>query len=234
MANIRKRGEYSYQITVFKGRDGTGTKLIETKTITLDPKLTPKQAEKELHKQATLFETEVKNGTYLDGGKITFSEFVSKWLNDYAEKQLQPKTIVRYKEMLYGRIIPAFGNKKLNEIQPHHLLEFYNNLAEKGVKKDGKFIAKPELSSFISKNKVTIYEFARVAKVDIRTLKYALNGRTVSQHTAELLCKVLNVKIKDIFLQSGGSGKLSDQTIKHHHRLISSILTFVLFNGKQF
>ena len=69
MASIKKRGENSYQITVSCGYDSQNKKIMETKTISIDPSLTPKQAEKEIQKQAALFEREVENGTYLDGSK---------------------------------------------------------------------------------------------------------------------------------------------------------------------
>ena len=88
MASIKSRGKNSYRITVSLGRDIKGKKIIKTQTINVDPTLTPKQLSKELQKQAVLFETAVANGTYLDGSKITFGEFVKKWLEDYAEIHL--------------------------------------------------------------------------------------------------------------------------------------------------
>ncbi len=138
MASIEKRGENSYRITVCDGYKSNGTKNKKRKSVTLDPGLTPKQIEKELHRQATLFEEEVKRGTYLDAGKMTFKEFIERWLRDHAEKQLETKTLYRYKEIINTRIIPALGHIKLNKLQPNHLLEFYNNLQEDGIRKDGK------------------------------------------------------------------------------------------------
>jgi hypothetical protein len=78
LASIRQRGKNSYQIIVSIGYDCKGKKLTETKTITLDPKLTERQKEKELEKQSALFESEVEKGTYLDGRKLTFEEFTQK------------------------------------------------------------------------------------------------------------------------------------------------------------
>lgn len=61
-----------------------------------------------------------------------------KWLKDYAEPELAPKTLLSYKQMLSNRIIPALGHIKLNKIQPTHLIEFYNNLREEGIRLDKK------------------------------------------------------------------------------------------------
>ncbi|MDF2675339.1 MAG: hypothetical protein K0R09_3611, partial [Clostridiales bacterium] len=55
-----------------------------------------------------------------------------------ADVTLAPKTLFRYKELLDTRIIPCLGHIKLNKLQPTHLTEFYNNLRESGIRKDGK------------------------------------------------------------------------------------------------
>ena len=138
MAAIEKRSENSYRLIVSCGYSKDGKKIAKKRTITLGPNLTEKQREKELQRQLVMFQDEVEKGTYLDAGKITFEEFAEKWLADHAEKQLEPKTIHQYKEMLSSRVIPAIGHLKLNKIQPNHLLEFYNNLSEKGIRLDGK------------------------------------------------------------------------------------------------
>lgn len=158
MAAIEKRGENSYRLTVSCGYDKKGKKIRKYKTIDLSHIKPNKQLE-EAQKQFALFENEVKKGLYLDSGKITFEDFIEKWLKDYADHELAPKTLYRYKELLNSRIIPALGHIKLNRLQPTHLTEFYNNLREDGIRTDGK------------------------------------------------------------------SGGLSERTILHHHRLISSILT---------
>ena len=59
-------------------------------------------------------------------------------MKEYAAKNLAPKTIFRYKELLDTRITPALGHLKIANIKPMHFLEFYNNLLEDGIRKDGK------------------------------------------------------------------------------------------------
>ncbi len=111
------------------------------------------------------FITEVDSGDFKKPSKITFKEFTKKWLSDYAEIELSPKTVFRYKEMLESRIYPAFGDKKLDRIKPLDLVDFYNSL-----RKPHKFLG--------------------------------LNDGAREEKEAE---------------------QLSEQTIKHHHRLISAI-----------
>lgn len=158
MAAIEKRGENSYRLTVSCGYDKNGKKIVKRKTIDLSH-IKPNKQKEEANKQWILLKNEIEKGLFLDTDKITFEDFIEKWLKDYAEHELAPKTLHRYKELLNTRIIPALGHIKLNKLQPTHLTEFYNNLREDGIRSDGK------------------------------------------------------------------PGGLSERTILHHHRLISSILT---------
>ncbi|MCL6559109.1 MAG: site-specific integrase, partial [Firmicutes bacterium] len=116
------------------------------------------KSQREAEKMLAEFVTEVEKGLFIAPAKLTFKEFAERWLRDYAERELAPKTVSRYKELLESRIYPAMGHLKVKDIKPMHLLEFYRNLAEDGIRLDGK------------------------------------------------------------------PGKLSESTIRHHHRLISSIL----------
>ncbi|OPX83380.1 MAG: putative prophage phiRv2 integrase [Pelotomaculum sp. PtaB.Bin104] len=94
----------------------------------------PKVAEKELAK----FVTEVEGNNFIEPSKLTFSAFVDRWLKEYAEKDLAPKTVHRYKQILNTRILPALGHIKIQQLKPIHLKEFYNNLTEDGIRTDGR------------------------------------------------------------------------------------------------
>jgi len=124
------------------------------------------KSDREAEKLMAKFITEVDSGDFKQPSKVTFKEFTKKWLKDYAETELSPKTVFRYKELLESRIYAAFGDKRLDKIKPLDLLDFYNSLR------------KPH--------------------------------------------KYLGLK-KDGTREEKDAGPLSDQTIKHHHRVISSI-----------
>ena len=148
MAFYEQISEYTYRLTVCQGYDSKGKKLRKRKTIKLDETLTAKQAEKELNRQMVMFENEVLNGVYLDSEKITFEAFTERWLEDYAEKHLTLTTLQSYKIML-KRILPAIGHIKLGKLQPHHLIQFYNNLDEEGVRLDGRFTPTKALIKYL-------------------------------------------------------------------------------------
>lgn len=137
MASIRQRSESSWQITVSCGYDRNGKKIVKTKTIKNEENLTPKRWEKEIERIAIEFETAVSKGLYLDAN-VSLSDFVERWLLEYAAKQLEPKTIESYKSELESKILPALGHLRLGKLTPVNILSFLNNLLEDGIRKDGK------------------------------------------------------------------------------------------------
>ena len=94
------------------------------------PGMTDKQIEKELQRQATLFEETVKTGRYVDQN-IKFQTFAERWFEDYGKEHLRERTYYRYRQ-LSKRTYAALGHLPLCKIQPHHLIQFYQQLAEPG------------------------------------------------------------------------------------------------------
>lgn len=136
MASIRKRGD-SYQVTVSNGYDSKGKKITKSKTFKKPDNMTPKKWEKELNRLALEFEKEIQNGTYIDSN-ITLEKYSVKWLDEYAKHNLQPKTILSYKDELNNKILPALGHITLEKLTPVRILSFLNNLMEDGIRKDGR------------------------------------------------------------------------------------------------
>lgn len=137
MASIRKR-KNTYQITVSKGRDISGKQLVETTTFTPDPTKTEKQNQKALEKFVFEFEEKVKSGKVMDGEKMVYKDYIDLWLKDYAYKQLEQTSIERCESSLNNLILPELGHLKLAKIQPLHIQEFYNTLAQKGYTVNGR------------------------------------------------------------------------------------------------
>ena len=135
--SLEKRGENSWRLIVSGGFDADGKRIKHTKTIKATSR---REAEKELAKMIAEFE----KGQYVNPSKLTFADFVKRWINDFAERDLAPKTLYRYQETLNSRILPAMGHLKVDQIKPVHLMEFYNNLHEDGIRLDGKLKKKIE------------------------------------------------------------------------------------------
>lgn len=224
MACIEKRGNNSYRLTVSCGYDKQGKKIIKRKTIDLSH-ISPKKQQAEIEKQLILFQQEVENGMFLDAGKITFEQFVQKWLKDYAEPTLAPKTLFSYKELLNGRIIPALGHIKLNKLQPNHLIDFYSNLRENGIRLDTKYVSKENFSETISKSGLTFHDILINAHVTQRTISHLKNHKNISSAIAFKVSESIGIKHDTLFDSVNKKGSLSGKTILYHHRVISSILT---------
>lgn len=221
MASITKRGN-SYLFRVSCGFDGNGKRLMKSQTWTPPANLTPKQAEKEAQRQAVLFEEKCRTGQYIDSN-TRFRDFTEIWLKNYAEKQLRATTLSGYKDKLQ-RINAAFGNMKLKDIQPHHLLACYDNLSECGVRLDMTYTPKPALKEIIKARKLTEQQLGDMAGISNYCVHNAKRGNNLRKHNAEAISAALGMNINELFEQSTEDNGLSDRTILHHHRLISCIL----------
>ena len=137
MPSIKKRSENTYLITVSDGYDREGRKIAGYKTVHVDPSLTSKQKEKEVARIAALFEVEFKQGKHIDPS-VTYADFAHRWLSDHCEVNLERKTSASYKAMLDSIILPAIGHIRLAKLKPPHLIGFYNNMKDDGIRADGK------------------------------------------------------------------------------------------------
>lgn len=221
MATIQKRGN-NFRIRVSAGYDMTGKQIMRSMTYTPAPGMTEKQIEKEVERQKVMFEERVKTGQVLDG-TVRFSEFADKWFNDYANDQLRPTTLARYKDML-PRINAAIGHMHLEKIQPQHLMAFYKNLAESGIRADTKYLCKIDLKVLLKQRGMKKVDLSQKANVSLTTLSAINQGRNISGQCAKQICEVLGKKQDELFSAVGNDKALSNKTILHHHRLISSIL----------
>ena len=222
MANIEKRSDNTYRIIVSAGYDSKGKKLRKYRTVTLPENMTERQREKELTRLSVLFEKEVEDGTYLDGSKITFAAFTEKWLRDYAEKQLTPGTLSPYKMRLEKRILPAIGHIKLSKLQPHHLIELYNNLSESGIRLDTR--CSPTAALIKKLEHISTSDIVKLSGLSFKTCHSIKKGNHATYEAAEKICAGIDADIKKMFTYDNNK-TLSDKTVRHHMTLISSILS---------
>lgn len=222
MATITKRGD-TYRITVSCGYDLNGKQIRRTMTWTPEPGMTRRQTEKELDRQAVLFEERCRTGQVLDGN-IKFADFAERWFKDYAEKQLRPTTVARY-HVLMPRINAAIGHIRLDKLQPHHLMQFYNNLAETGVREDTRYQSTVDFKALLKSRGMTKREFAKQANLSVYVLDSMTRGDKVSATSAHKIASTLKLPLDKVFRPAEGKDTLAVSTILHHHRLISSMLS---------
>ena len=128
MATIRKRGN-SYQIRVSCGYDTSGNQVVQTMTWKPAENMSKKQIEKELQKQAILFEDKCMKRQVT--ANIKFQDFAEQWFEEYAKLNLRCTSYERMKQLTV-RVYPAIGHLKLDKITSRHIQQFINDLALNG------------------------------------------------------------------------------------------------------
>ncbi|MBR5091473.1 MAG: site-specific integrase [Ruminiclostridium sp.] len=135
MASIRKRGD-SYQIRVSCGYDSRGEQITQTMTWRPPEGMTEKHIEKELQRQAVLFEEKCLKGQVT--ANIKFEDFAEQWFSEYARPNLRNTSYERMLQ-LRDRVYPAIGHLRLDKVTTRHIQKFINDLALNGrSKKTGK------------------------------------------------------------------------------------------------
>lgn len=119
-------------------------------------------------KQLALFVAEVEMGEFKKPTHYTFASYVDKW-RESASRDLAPKTLFRYNELLRLHIIPTIGSYKLEDITAIAIEDAYEELR------------KPRIRTITYKNG------------DKREKEYLLSESTIKHcHTAESLYKRFN------------------------------------------
>lgn len=126
MATITKRGD-NYRIRVSDGYDVHGKQKMRTMTWKPEPGMTRRQIDKELTRQAVLFEDGEETAT-----SEKFEDFAKKWFKEYGEKRLREKTLERYHQ-LEERTYAAIGHKRLDKITRRTIQSFIEQLEEPGI-----------------------------------------------------------------------------------------------------
>lgn len=138
MATIRKRGD-SYQIRVSTGYDTKGNHKEQSMTWKPPEGMTERQIQKELNRQAVMFEEAVNRG--FKSSAVKFEELSEEWFEEYAKLNLRSTTYERLKQLRH-RIYPAIGHLRIDKITPRQLQAFVNSLAKEGAnEKTGKPLA---------------------------------------------------------------------------------------------
>lgn len=228
----------SYQFQCYSG-SLDGKPVRHTKTWKPDPGMTQRQIEKALPKIAAEFEREITAGFDV-ANKQTFAQYARYVLDLKKQTGTKQSTIDRYEELL-ERINPAIGHLILNQIRPQHLNLFYQNLAEKGIRKDcGTCSPKPKtpglIEAYMEENSLPKYKYAQIAGTAVTNVNAVLHGDSVAFKTAgKVISPLFNLteddaaamkkKVEQLFTVKYDDSPLSPKTILEHHRLISTILS---------
>lgn len=221
MANIEKRND-SYRITVSVGYDLSGKQIKKRMTWTPPEGMTERQIKKEVQRQAVLFEEQVQSGNVVSGA-VKLQEFIEQWFTDYAAEHLRNLTIQRYRQ-LTKRIYPALGHIRIDRINPHNLISFYQSLgAEESEIKSGR-TAKANFKAVLKSQNMTYQKLSDISGVSLRTVKAAGTGNNISANSSKSIAAALGVSETEIFsFKKEDTRKLAERTIKYYHTFLSSV-----------
>lgn len=222
MATIKKQGN-GYKITVSHGYDINGKQLRDHMTWVPDPCMTAKQIEKELNRQAVLFEEKVRcAGT--NNGNIRLVDFTDLFLKQHAIPNLKAKTAYNY-ETKMAYINQALGHIKLKDLKPGHIASFLANMQEEGMRERCTAKCKINIDQWICENQYTAVRLAKESGLSIGTIKQVRRQNPISVDCARRLSTFLGYKYCDIFESVHDDIPLKPGTIYTYARVLSAVLS---------
>ena len=163
---------------------------------------------------------QVTNGFVLDSDML-LDDLIDRWFEEYANKQLKAKTLYDYRRMR-GRISAGLGHLKVSKIKPAHVMAFYNNLEEKGVRRDSTYTATKALLNLLPRG--TRGELAKQAGIGQDTMRMVYAGKNVSRKTAEKVSAAVGLAFSKAFVEhTKKDGKLNNNTVIRYQAMLSSI-----------
>ena len=222
MATIQKQGR-GYKITVSQGYDYAGKRLRQYMTWVPEPGMSERQIKKELERQAVLFEEKVLTGA-TSNGNMRFVDFAEKYMAEYAQLYLKPKTIATYTEHLQ-RINQAIGHIKLCDLRTGHINSFYQNLQERGIRNRTTALCKIDLRERIGTQRGALTAFADRAGVSRATVKQAIDGKPINRESADAIAQAVGMKTARAFTVTTHGEPLAPASVISYHRTLSSVLS---------
>lgn len=136
MANIQKRvnkqGEVSYRIKVFSGYDLTGKQKVQSMTWKPETGMTERQAQKEVQRQAVLFEEKCRNN-FIAERSVKFKDLAEEWLELISITQEQKRSSIERLKSCKERTYKGIGNIYVDKLTYRQIQQFIISLSKKGV-----------------------------------------------------------------------------------------------------
>ncbi len=124
--HIVQRSKGSYSIVIELDKDAvTGKRRQQSVTV----RGSHKDAEKKLSELLRQLDT----GSYIQPGKVTLADYLTRWLAEYVKPNLSPRSYERYADIVTRCCIPKLGNIKLTQLKADRLQKLYTDWLESGL-----------------------------------------------------------------------------------------------------
>lgn len=129
MACVENKGNGSWRITISSGYNPNGSKRRLQRTVKVDPSKTVNAQRKEAEKIAAALETDFRRHLITDGKRITMNALADEYMTDHVKRRsLAASTAKQYRDLIDGRILPAFGKTCVQDLSPRDISKFYADL----------------------------------------------------------------------------------------------------------
>lgn len=228
MATIKERkgkNGTTYLIRASCGYDVSGKHVEKSMTWKPAPGMTARQIQKELNKQAVLFEAQCA-AAGVGNGNIKFETFARQWIKEYAEAHNRPRTVARLHQ-LEPRTYAALGHIRVDRITSRQIQRFIDSLAEDGVSQKNSYaMAKQDIKALLHTMQMTQRELSEKSGVSSSTISSLCRGERITQENARKVCEVLGYKEKELFTIQKQDGHLARKSIQHYLSFVSSVMDY--------
>ncbi|HEX8139021.1 MAG TPA: tyrosine-type recombinase/integrase [Pyrinomonadaceae bacterium] len=122
---IIKRGDKTWVVRIFMGRDANGKRRYLNKTI--------KGSKKDADTYLSTTVTAISTGTFVEPSPITVNDYLSKWLDTAARPRVAERTFDSYSDLISRYVDEELGNRKLSDLRPLHIQKLYAEMQERGL-----------------------------------------------------------------------------------------------------
>ncbi len=122
---IIKRGDKTWIVRIFTGRDEKGKRRYLNKTI--------KGNKKDAEKYLNTTQTAISTGTFIEPSPLTVGAYLDKWLDSVARGRVRPRTFASYTKVLLRYARPVLNERKLSSVRPLDVQALYAGMLERGL-----------------------------------------------------------------------------------------------------
>lgn len=115
--HVRKRGDRSWLVAIYLGKDPAGKKQYHYETV--------QGTKRDAERRAAELVNEVNQQTFVKPAKFTVGEFLERWLRDSAKSSVRPATYDMYEYVTRVHLTPSLGHIPLDKVTPMALQAFY-------------------------------------------------------------------------------------------------------------
>src|SRR5258706_8962911 len=120
-----QRGEKTWTLRIFQGRDAAGKRQYLNRTI--------HGTKKEAQRALNLLLGEKDAGTLADAGRKTVGQFLDEWIDTTGKARLRDRTHKDYRSILHRYVTPELRLKRLSALTSGDIQRRYTELTAQGL-----------------------------------------------------------------------------------------------------